>query len=1180
MPEQLLFRRLTIAFGLLAITTAIMGILTAHFGIILIGSANPNNRTIALSAALIWIFLGSVLAYQTVKPMQRSAGLIVQAVLVVIAVIEAIEFIVSVQGGHFFIENLFVGAGTTILGPASSPISPVAAGLAFLAAIALVYVIRDCDTPGTSTRVQDAISMIGLAISLVSFMFVLCYSYNDPLLYGTKIIPIAGLSALAAFFIGAAFIAAAGPGAVPVKYMTGNSTSAGLLRVFIPLIIGIVLFENIVFAGLTDWFNIDDVILRSVTLVLFVIIIAFVVARVTGGMGRALERAEQELVRNNEELGAMNEELVAIDEELRQNIEELTRVETILRKSEEKFRIVADFTYDWEYWIAPDGSFVYMSPSCEQITGYTAQEFMDNSHLLDDIIHPDNRALIFEHRTRHGGADEIDPVDLRITRKDGEVRWIGHACRIVFAKDGTPLGRRVSNRDITDRRNAEEELGRKHDDLNALNEELSATQEVLRQNIDNLAQAETALKASNEFLEQRVAERTMQLEKAVKDAGIERQRLYDVLETLPEYVCLLDADYQMPFANKYFRENFGESHGRCCYDFLFNRTEPCETCETYSVMNTKAPHHWYWTGPNGRDYEVYDFPFTDTDGSFLILEMGIDVTERKKAQDTVKQVSAYNRSLIEASLDPLVTINPDGTISDVNTATTVVTGFSRKELIGTDFSQYLTEPDRAKAGYETVFREGTVTDYALEIQHRDGHTTPVLYNATIFRDESGNIAGVFAAARNITERNKAEEELKRAGAYNRSLIEASLDPLVTINPDGTISDVNTATTVVTGFSRKELIGTDFSQYFTESDRAKTGYETVFREGTVTDYALEIQHRDGHTTPVLYNATVYRDESGNIAGVFAAARNITKRKEAEAALQKAHDELEERVQQRTAELAKTNIHLLYEVDERRKADEKLKQRYEDLNRINAELSATQEKLRQNVCELEKNEENLKRNESNLKEALVEKEVLLSEIHHRVKNNLTAFISLLSLDGSYEDTKEGRALRKDLQNRARSMALIHETLYRTGKFSNVDMEIYLTTLVGYIASSYTVSTAIRTVVDVQGEALDLDRANTVGLIINELVTNSFKYAFPPGFDCMAERGEPCTIHVSLVCEDGTYILIVADNGCGLPPELDPTATKSLGLKLVNFLARHQLRAKIGAHMDKGTKFIFRLDKIEDY
>ena len=373
-----------------------------------------------------------------------------------------------------------------------------------------------------------------------------------------------------------------------------------------------------------------------------------------------------------------------------------------------------------------------------------------------------------------------------------------------------------------------------------------------------------------------------------------------------------------------------------------------------------------------------------------------DITDRKRILTELKIANRYNRSLIEASFDPLVTINPDGKISDVNAATVRVTGHSREGLIGTDFSKYFTEPEKARAGYEKVFRDGLVTDYELGIRHKDGHVIPVMYNATVYRDESGNIIGVFAAARDVTERKKAEEEklrlaaivehsddaiigksldgiilswnagaeriygysateaigqhisglvpshqiddmeyilekirsgepvlhyettrrnkdgkdrhvsltvspikdvkgnligvstiarditeqkkaedlIRSTNAYNRSLIEASLDPLVTINPDGKISDVNAATVRVTGHSWEELIGTDFSKYFTEPEKARAGYEKVFRDGLVTDYELGIRHKDGHVTPVMYNATVYRDESGNVAGVFAAARDIT------------------------------------------------------------------------------------------------------------------------------------------------------------------------------------------------------------------------------------------------------------------------------------------------------------------
>ena len=122
---------------------------------------------------------------------------------------------------------------------------------------------------------------------------------------------------------------------------------------------------------------------------------------------------------------------------------------------------------------------------------------------------------------------------------------------------------------------------------------------------------------------------------------------------------------------------------------------------------------------------------------------------------------------------------------------------------------------------------------------------------------------------------------QRASQYARSLIEASLDPLVTISPEGKITDVNEATVKVTGVVRERLIGTDFSDYFTEPQKARSGYREVFEKGFVTDYPLTIRHKDGRLTDVLYNASVYRDAAGNVLGVFAAARDVTAQKRAEA-----------------------------------------------------------------------------------------------------------------------------------------------------------------------------------------------------------------------------------------------------------------------------------------------------------
>ncbi|MFB3766634.1 MAG: PAS domain-containing protein, partial [Methanotrichaceae archaeon] len=172
-----------------------------------------------------------------------------------------------------------------------------------------------------------------------------------------------------------------------------------------------------------------------------------------------------------------------------------------------------------------------------------------------------------------------------------------------------------------------------------------------------------------------------------------------------------------------------------------------------------------------------------------------------------------------------------------------------------------------------VFAKGFVTNYPLTIRHRDGRFKDVLYNASIYKDIRGNVLGVFAAARDVTAQ-------KQASQYARSLIESSLDPLVTISGDGKITDVNEATVKVTGIPREQLIGTDFSNYFTEPEKARKGYQQVFARGFVTDYPLTIRHKGGRLTDVLYNASVYKDTRDNVLGVFAAARDVTARKKAE------------------------------------------------------------------------------------------------------------------------------------------------------------------------------------------------------------------------------------------------------------------------------------------------------------
>jgi PAS domain S-box-containing protein len=240
--------------------------------------------------------------------------------------------------------------------------------------------------------------------------------------------------------------------------------------------------------------------------------------------------------------------------------------------------------------------------------------------------------------------------------------------------------------------------------------------------------------------------------------------------------------------------------------------------------------------------------------------------------------------LIEASLDPLVTIGSDGKISDVNKATEEATGTSREKLVGNDFSDCFTEPEKARVGYLKVLREGLVIDYPLTIKHASGKNIDVLYNASVYRNEAGQVQGVFAAARDITDRKRAEEALCASEVRYRRLFETAKDGIAILDAQtGIIEDVNPFLIEMLGFSHEQLTGKAIWEIGLFKDVAsnKANFMKLQRQGYVRYEDLPLETADGQRIEVEFVSNVYTVDHQKV--IQCNIRDITDRKRAEEAL---------------------------------------------------------------------------------------------------------------------------------------------------------------------------------------------------------------------------------------------------------------------------------------------------------
>ena len=233
-------------------------------------------------------------------------------------------------------------------------------------------------------------------------------------------------------------------------------------------------------------------------------------------------------------------------------------------------------------------------------------------------------------------------------------------------------------------------------------------------------------------------------------------------------------------------------------------------------------------------------------------------------EDLANAGSHYARSLIEASLDPLVALSDEGKITDVNHSTVEVTGLAREKLIGMDFSDCFTEPSKAREAYRLALSDGVVSDHPLTIRHTDGHLTDVCYNANVYKDPEGRVLGLFAAARDLTELKKAGEDRSRLAAIVGTTMEAIIGKSI----GGIVTSWNKGAERIFGYTAAEIIGQHVSVLIPESlkESEQAILDKLAGGGGAISYETQRVRKNGEIFDVSLTTSPVQDEDGVIIGV--------------------------------------------------------------------------------------------------------------------------------------------------------------------------------------------------------------------------------------------------------------------------------------------------------------------------
>jgi len=521
-----------------------------------------------------------------------------------------------------------------------------------------------------------------------------------------------------------------------------------------------------------------------------------------------------------------------------------------LKESEEKFRTIAEYTHEWMYWLGPSCKVIYMSPSCEDITGYTREEFTRDPDLINRIVFKDDLQEWAIHQDTDLLSHKLLSLDFRIVRKSGEIRWISHVCKAVYDTEGNFAGRKASNRDITLRKNAESR----------------------------------AIIERDNFLK---IFRAAPIGLLLLDQDMKIDQINDVISTIvlhnPADVIGNRIGYGLSCQHNQEHPN-GCGAASACSDCPIRIAIESVIRNGTSVQSSVFPLTLLIEGiPTQRWLNVNAEPI-ELEGKNHVIVAIDDITEKREMEIALRESEEKFRTLSVSISAGILTYQHDYW-TYANPAAEKISGYTQAELLTMHFWD-IVHPDFKESLREQGFSRQTggtsvCRQFEIIILNKSGEERWVELNASTVSIK-GELAGLITVS-DVTERKIIERKLAISEEKYRSIFENQIDLFYQTDINGVIQTLSPSCKKLSGWDPSEIIGHSVLELYVDPLDKKTLYERLLHEGIVYDFESVLVNREGEHIPVSISSHIIYDKAGHPIRIEGTIRDITERKNAENAL---------------------------------------------------------------------------------------------------------------------------------------------------------------------------------------------------------------------------------------------------------------------------------------------------------